>query len=158
MSLCVYLTGKLRIMPSVCRDVGRWEPSCNVDGNANWHRNSAEVSGGNSKLGLCIYTSWPSTSTPGYISKEFSQSSYGFYMSKVTRRFSLPSTIIMYICCPNGIFNSNPFILKIFHPVYKDCLHSIFVLVGGGWRWRQFEEWRGKICWLHPIQQREVTD
>ena len=76
-------------------------------------------------------------------------------MSKVTRHFSLSGTVIVYICCLGGIMNSTLLFLKSAHPVCKGCLHSVSVVVGD---WRPFGEWGGRMCWVHAIQQKEVTD
>lgn len=72
--LCMYETGKIRIMPSVGRDRGPREPSCTIDEDINWCRNLAEDSGGNSKLGLCIHVLTQQVHSWIHIPKVWSQS------------------------------------------------------------------------------------
>ena len=88
-----------------------------------------------------------------HIKDDFSHSSWRSCMSKVY--FSLSGTVIVYMCCPGEIMTSTLLFLKSIHPMYKDCLHSIFVAVGD---WRLFWGIRGRKCFVCAIQQREVTD
>lgn len=92
--LCMYETGKIRIMPCIGRDRGPQELSCTIDEDVNWCRNLAEDFSGNSKLGLYIHFLTQQVHSWIHIQKEWSQSLQGFYMSKVIRHFNFPLTTV----------------------------------------------------------------